>query len=186
MELWRSNCSKGGLNGTRISCEAHSNSIRSTLRIRIIICEREGWAKENKRGIAWASKSGRNYSNYKGLESWNDEANLPASILWEDGKLPSIKEVETGNGSLYAKKSLRFILIFSQLRYRSLKNKSQGINLNIQTLTIHGKEDSLITLTMITKTAEILGKFEVWENGGHMLPVEDTPRYLKSIIEFIK
>ena len=44
----------------------------------------------------------------------------------------------------------------------------------------------VLPVQTILRTAEKLGKLEIWEKGGHMLPVEDTPRYLQSVIQFIK
>ena len=51
---------------------------------------------------------------------------------------------------------------------------------------IHGKLDKMIPLFAITKNANMLGKLEIWEDGGYMLPLEDGSRFVNSVTEFIK
>ena len=56
----------------------------------------------------------------------------------------------------------------------------------MKTLVIHGNEDLVLPVQTIMSTASALGKLELWEKGGHMIPLEDTELYLKQIKEFIK
>ena len=51
---------------------------------------------------------------------------------------------------------------------------------------IHGKEDIVVRLETVLETGKILGNcLEIWENHGHMIPIEDTKRYVDRITKFI-
>lgn len=54
-----------------------------------------------------------------------------------------------------------------------------------QTLIIHGSQDLVIPVQTIIGTANKLGKMELWEGHGHMIPIEDTKRFIESIKKFI-
>jgi pimeloyl-ACP methyl ester carboxylesterase len=52
-------------------------------------------------------------------------------------------------------------------------------------LIIHGSQDLRLPVEGILKTAKLLGKLDLWEGHGHMIPIEDTPRFVKAIKDFI-
>jgi pimeloyl-ACP methyl ester carboxylesterase len=66
------------------------------------------------------------------------------------------------------------------------KIKTKVFFTHIQTLMIHGKEDIVVRVETVLETGKILGKsLEIWENHGHMIPIEDTKRYVQRITKFI-
>ena len=51
---------------------------------------------------------------------------------------------------------------------------------------IHGKDDIVVKLETVLETGNILNDcLEIWENHGHMIPIEDTKRYIDRITKFI-
>lgn len=50
---------------------------------------------------------------------------------------------------------------------------------------IHGTEDLVIPVQTILSTATKLGKLDLWEGCSHMIPLEDTNRYIEAIKKFI-
>lgn len=50
---------------------------------------------------------------------------------------------------------------------------------------IHGTEDLVIPVQTILSTATKLGKLDLWEGFSHMIPLEDTNRYIEAIKKFI-
>jgi hypothetical protein len=51
---------------------------------------------------------------------------------------------------------------------------------------IHGKEDIVVKLETVVETGKIIGDcMEIWEKHGHMIPIEDTKRYVERITKFI-
>ncbi len=50
---------------------------------------------------------------------------------------------------------------------------------------IHGTEDLVIPVQTILETATKLGKLDLWEGYSHMIPLEDTNRYIEAVKKFI-
>lgn len=64
--------------------------------------------------------------------------------------------------------------------------KTPVISNFIQTLALHGTEDLVLPIQTMFGTAAKLGKLDAWESYAHMIPLENTERYVETIKKFIE
>jgi pimeloyl-ACP methyl ester carboxylesterase len=50
---------------------------------------------------------------------------------------------------------------------------------------IHGKRDLVVPFEGVVSTGAKAKYFDIWEEGAHMIPIENTKKYVDSILKFL-